>query len=453
MKIFYLKQDFTVQQWLEIVNIRENTINSYLLGMQAYTEFTNKNPEQLLNEADKEQDDNIKVRNRAVNKYLYGFRNHLQQQGLAPLTIKNYINGAKSFYRAFDIEFKSVKQEGVTVKQENRKIPTIEDIRDVLKVCDPFEKALILVGCSSGLDGSTICNITVEQFKKGYDSKTGITTLILRRQKTDVDFVTFLTPEASEAVWNYLNYRARTVDTTLKNRLDQLAKQKVYADTNYLFILRKVHVDFLKDFDEEKRKINRSPLMKIYREISTKANKSTEKGKFNYIRSHNCRKFFDSTMLNNGCDYLHTEEYMGHALPGTQGHYFTPNVDELKTYYTKFIPYLTIQKKLNVSESPEYQSIKSENDILRAETAKHVVERSELTELKAEMDRIKARELEVEYNKQEIQKALATLHSTPLPELDPNATSEEREMYQKMLSKHYENQSYLKAIKMMVDMK
>lgn len=386
MKIDDLKTDATINQWLDIVNIRDTTRKSYLLGMQTFTEYTNKDPETLLNEADKEQDANVKARNRAVNKYMYGFRNYLQNKGLAPLSIKNYMTGVKSFYRSFDIEFKQVKQETAIVKQENTRIPTIEDLREIIKTCDIFETAIITCACSSGIDGSTMCNITIGQFKDGYDAKTGITALTLRRQKTSVDFVTCITKEATDAINNYLKWRARTTDSTELKRQKQLAKQKVYSDSNYLFILRKIPDSFLDNYDDEIRKIDRAALMKIYREISTKANKNTEKGKFNFVRSHGCRKFFDSTVLNSGlCDYFHCEEYMGHALPGTQGHYYKIDVEGLKAYYLKFAPLLTIQRPLNVSESIEYQNIKSENDILRAETAKHIVERTELEKVKTEL--------------------------------------------------------------------
>lgn len=401
MKILELKRDFTINQWLEIVNIREETRKSYLLGMQTFTEFTNKTPEQLLNEADKEQDENIKVRNRAVNKHLYGFRNYLQEKGLAPLSVKAYINGVKSFYKAFDIEFKPIKQEGAVVLKENKKIPTIEDMRDILKVCDPLEKAIILVGCSSGIDSSTMSNLLVSDFKNGYDPATGITALVLRRTKTNIDFVTFLTPEASEAVLNYMSFRARTVNTTETKRLNQLAKQRVYADSNHLFILRKINDEFLKDYDEAWRKIDRPAFMKIYRDISTKANKNTEKGQFNFIRSHNFRKFFDSTMLNAGCDFLHVEEFMGHKLPGTQNHYYSTDVEGLKNYYKNFIPYLTINKNLSVTDSQEWQEMKDENMRLRSLAFKYFNDGLDLMQENHELRKTKFKAMTDEEKKAE----------------------------------------------------
>lgn len=430
MKIVDLKRDSTVQQWLSIVNIRSETTKGYLLGLQNYTEFTGKTPEQLLEEADKEQDENIKVRNRAVNKQLFGFRNHLQERGLAPLSIKGYINGVKSFYRAFDIEFKPIRQEGVAVLKENKKIPTVEDIRDILKVCDPLEKAIVLTGCSGGLDSNTISNLKVLDFKNGFDPDSGITTLILRRLKTNIDFVTFLTPEASEAILDYLKYRARTVETSEVKRLNQLAKQKVNADSNYLFILRKISDEYLKEYDEELRRIDRAAFMKIYRDISTKANKNTKKGQFNFIRSHNFRKFFDSMLINNGCDYLHIEEFMGHSLPGTQGHYFTPNIEELKKYYANFIPFLTINRPIDLLSTKEWQSLQDENMRLRSLAKQYVIDGLKLIQAEQEVRRLKREKMtpeEREENKEKSKKELIEWVENMVPK-DDNETEFKEKM-------------------------
>ncbi len=98
------------------------------------------------------------------------------------------------------------------------------------------------------------------------------------------------------------------------------------------------------------------------------------------------RKYFNSAMLNAGCDFFHAEEFMGHSLPATQNHYYQADVDGLKEYYKKFVPYLTIQKELDVSEGAAYKDIKNENDILRAEAAHLSVERDEIEVLKGKID-------------------------------------------------------------------
>jgi integrase len=100
------------------------------------------------------------------------------------------------------------------------KIPSKEDIQDILKVCEPIETALVLAGVSSGLSAIELCNLKVADFKNGYDPDTGITTLHIRRVKTRVDFITFFTPEASKAIIEYLEYRNRTPKTRKKEKND-----------------------------------------------------------------------------------------------------------------------------------------------------------------------------------------------------------------------------------------
>jgi hypothetical protein len=52
-----------------------------------------------------------------------------------------------------------------------------------------------------------IKNLTINDFENGYNEKTGVTTLKLRREKVGYDFVTFLSPEARKAVLIYLDSR------------------------------------------------------------------------------------------------------------------------------------------------------------------------------------------------------------------------------------------------------
>jgi hypothetical protein len=80
---------------------------------------------------------------------------------------------------------------------------------------------------------------------------------------------------------------------------------------------------------------------------------------------------------------------MGHKIDRTKAAYFRSDPTSLAKIYGKYVPYLTIQKETDISESPEYLRVKQENQILQAETARHVVERSELQELRAEVKKIK----------------------------------------------------------------
>jgi integrase len=391
MKLNELRTDTTVKKWLSNLKPRHNTELAYLQALSAYTENTGMNPYELIAEADQEEVNQIRMRDRKIKDRMINFRSYMMDQGLADFTIRGRMAGIRSFYQSFDIELPKLQGERrkARTREENREIPTKEDLQTVLKICDPLEKAVLLTGVSSGLSSVEIQNITITDFKKGYDPKTEIVTLKIQRTKTGVDFVTFLSPEASRAILEYLDYRSREVKEATPKRIKQLLKQKIVSDNGYLFVLRQIDDSYLQNFDEEIRKLTENAIQKMYRAISSKAKKNTQRGTYNTIRSHNMRKYFNSTLLNAGCDSFHVEYFMGHELDNTRAAYFRASPEKLKEIYQKYVPYLTIQKEANISESPEYVRIKQENQMLQAESVRHVVERSELQELRAEMEKMK----------------------------------------------------------------
>jgi integrase len=249
----------------------------------------------------------------------------------------------------------------------------------------------VLIGVSSGLACIDIIGLKVKQFKDGYDPETGITTLHIRRTKTKFDFITFLSPEASGTVQEYLNYRNRKAKSSMENRYNQLEKQRVFSENDYLLCKQNIPNTFLKTRDDNERKLNNDIVIKIYRSISEKACQNSPDGDWNLIRSHNMRRYFDSALKNAGCDSFHVEFWMGHKLSVTQAAYFRASPEKPKEIYLKYVPYLTIQKEMVVSESAELQRIKEENQTLQTEIVRHIVERSELQELRAEIEHIKAK--------------------------------------------------------------
>ena len=382
MKLEELKDNKKVKRWFRDTNAAQATRHNFLYAMQQYTNFLNMTPEELLDEA--EQQGTLSSTKRDLKDHILDFREHLQQKGLSDGTVKNRITSIRSFYVSFEIPFPKIRGERSKTIVENDKIPTKEDLQDCLSVCDPLEKAVMLTGISSGLAANEVRNITLKQFKEGYDPETKICTLPLRRGKTEVDFVTFLSPEATKAIWKYLEYRDRPLKAVGSRRQAQVEKQRTTPES-FLFIPKGVSSEYTKTHNEDCRKITADGMMKLYRNISDEARKNTAKG-YNFIRSHTMRKYFYNTMHEAGCKYLNLEFMMGHALNNTQGAYYRPTLDELKTDYLKCYPYLTIQKDLDVSESPEYIKMKQENEVLAREAATATVEREELKRMHTEFE-------------------------------------------------------------------
>lgn len=200
----------------------------------------------------------VRLRERTIKRYLIDFRKYLENKNLAPLTIRSHIAAIKSFYNNFDIEIpKSLKSdEKALLIKEHLDIPGKEDLQEVLNACDPIEKAILLVGVSSGLSENEISNLKIGNFTK---------------------------------------------------------------DAN-----------------------------------------------------HNLINFF-----------------RGHTLKPTQAAYFRVRSDELIETYLKYVPFLTIQKELDISENPDFLRMKSENESFARIAATSAVERQEFQVMNREIAELK----------------------------------------------------------------
>jgi|GEM_PF-331141 len=393
-----LRNDKTIKRWLLNSNFQPNTQKGYILALQHYTEYTKKTPEQLIQEAKAEIKAGKLMDEREILDMVAGFRNHLQANGHAPLSIQHHIVALKSFYGSHYIEVPKLRNKrGVAKLKENMKVPDKEDIRKALSVCGIRERAIMLCGLSSGMGAAEISTLTLQAFRDGYDPKTGITALEVRRVKVGRDFITFLTPEASAAVLAYLEHRDRPTRTGRQVDKDIQTKQRTTPDS-YLFIADHVPKAYLKTRDEELRKLKPEAIHKLYRTISDNSGQDSASGVYNLIRSHNMRKWFSSTLRKAGCDADLIELFMGHTLGGTKDAYIDLKIDggieDIKAKYAEYVAHLTIQKPLDVSASPEYMKIEMENKVLVAETVKHMVERTELSEVRKKLENMEAMQSE-----------------------------------------------------------
>jgi integrase len=153
MKVNELKDDKIIRDWLSGIKATDNIKQSYLASMQLFTGYTKKKPLQLIEEAEAEIRAGLLMREREITSYLRDFRESLEKKEFAPLTIKSRMTSICSFYKSYNIQLPVIPKSTIKAKPQlkRKKIPTKEDIREVLKFCDPLERAIVLVGVSSGL--------------------------------------------------------------------------------------------------------------------------------------------------------------------------------------------------------------------------------------------------------------------------------------------------------------
>ncbi|AKB27931.1 hypothetical protein MSSIT_1212 [Methanosarcina siciliae T4/M] len=285
MKYAELKEDKYIKAWLSGIGAKTNTREIYTDSIRAYTDFLEKTPETIILESEDDIKNGLLMRERKISSELTKFREKLEESGSAPMSIKGRLSGIRSFYRFYNIQLPVLPRSTTTARPllKHRDIPNKKGIRDILNVADQLERAIVLTGVSSGLLVNEISNLKAQDFLDGYDPETQITTLHLIRAKVGYEFYTFLSPECSRAILDYIQWRNRTSDTKDLPRQEHLQKQKVEYDSRckaigYLFIGRYIPKAYLQTKDEDLRQLSTKAIQKIYCELNERASKANPTG-------------------------------------------------------------------------------------------------------------------------------------------------------------------------------
>lgn len=120
MKVNELKDETLILDWFDTINASDNTKRNYLTAMQFFTEWTDKTPEELINEAEGEIKSGILPRQRNIKTYFIKFRKSLQDHGSAPMTVKTHMSGIKSFYRSLILKSQHFQSQVQKLNREKR---------------------------------------------------------------------------------------------------------------------------------------------------------------------------------------------------------------------------------------------------------------------------------------------------------------------------------------------
>ena len=76
------------------------------------------------------------------------------------MSVKSRMVAARSFYTSFSIQVPELTRSETKTQplKENKIIPTKDDIRDVLTICDPMERAILLEVLPVGLQSMRYVN-------------------------------------------------------------------------------------------------------------------------------------------------------------------------------------------------------------------------------------------------------------------------------------------------------
>ncbi len=344
--------------WILRKGLEKSTFRTYLQCLKKYCMVTGMTPAELISEAEEEEESGIRMRKRKINLRLLQFRKALEDEGKAPSTISLYYYAIRSFYEAMDITMPKLRQPSgdICLEQNYGKLITREELRTLVSMAPPREKALIYLMALSGMAQAEARRLTVRKFLEAAGDAIGceletvedlfnardelmdeIITLDIVRKKVNYRYMTFIPPEATREIINYL-------------------RERMYGRNEKIRIRDYDGALFVKVNGED---IDRDVIVTNFRRIGLEAGFKKKDGAYSFWRAHALRKYFISTIINKLGDKVLADFLAGHKISDVDRAYWYMDPEDLKRRYMKALPYLSIDGvEVRTIEDRDYRRLR-----------------------------------------------------------------------------------------------
>ena len=354
------------EEFCEQRQISKSTKALYESCVKLYEEVNSLSLDELIEEADREEEERIRWKKRTLKKRLLDYRKFLYENKSEGTAVR-YFSCIKTVYTHFEIEIGALpsfasKQIDKTHEKRFEDIPTKQEIIDAYYEATNVVKCVILFASSSGISKVDLTNLTVGDFiaacgdevsrnyklvdqLKQIKGKDIIPTFEGERQKTGTRFVTFCSPEASEHIIQYLLGRDAHIQKETNGQLEL---------TDKLFDISLSHLSY------------------VLRRINDKLNLGTV-GKFSKFRCHQLRAFQASTLLNaeNAFTESEVDALQGRKKDKTHRAYFVESTSKLKAKYEENVDELMLFKQIHGVDEEAVSKLKEENDFFKNELVRN----------------------------------------------------------------------------------
>jgi hypothetical protein len=277
---------------------------------------------------------------------------------------------------------------------------TVEEIHKLVEHSDRRMKMIVYTMCSSGIRAGAWQYLRLKHVKPITDDKTGeivAAKLTVYDGQPERQF-TFITPEAYNAIQEYIKYRS---DNNEKITDNSWLVRDLWKTTDVKYPAKAglaTNPQPLKSGTIEKL-LSRALRAQNIRSTLPKGERRHE-----YKASHGLRKFFTNKVHSAGMNDLHRQYLMGHKL-GITGNYWKPDEHECEILndYLRAVPFLTIssQKTTQLQQQVAQLTVKNEEQ-------KYVIERK-LAEKEKEFEEMKAQMTVLQANTSSLIKVLGGL--------------------------------------------
>lgn len=336
--IHQIMADDIFKEYLTLKNIGIATQVSLSSILLKYTTIQDMDLTSLINEADDEEEQNIRPKRRTIKKRLINFRQTLLEEGYANSTIKDYFAKVKTFYRAFEIEIPSITPMNLPLRQiDFDEIPNKNEILKVMKSTNNKKHRAIIIfqfsSCSAIAETLSITNQMFIDAVKEYTDETDINKVIPELVKIQKElkednngivplFKLYRIKEAPHHEGGYKYYTCCTtecVDFILDYMEERISKKTIKNEDKLFDISTRGVLSFYARLNDK----HGFPKIDNYR----------------YFRSHNMRKAGNNAINNIGF----ADTISGRKRDDIHETYFLHDPKKIKEEYLEYIEDLTLE--------------------------------------------------------------------------------------------------------------
>lgn len=333
-----LSEFLEIKKWIR--GKSEGTVRNYITAMNLYINFTDLNPEQLIDEAEDDLKKPMRDRglpeSRLLDFHKYLLTKHSKTRGkktgslgVSKNLAKMYFSAIRGFYKENGFHL-NVKTPKATNKKENFKLELRpKDVKKLIDLSPSLrDKAIILCMFQSGMDVSTICSINYGDVERELREEKEPLMIHIIREKESIEFHTFFGRDAIEALRLYLQERERKYEEKLQHDTPLFVKEGA----------KKLSFE----------RITTNLIQNMFRDLALNAGIVTkdelEVSDINPARPHALRGAFSTILKLKGVNELFVEYMLGHSIP-YNGAYFMPISEELRGIYSEH------ERALSISEA------------------------------------------------------------------------------------------------------
>ena len=304
-----------VQTWLKTVSKRTRLL--YLSSLRLFCEFSGKNPSDLIRQRDSElkyKDHNSRT---GIRDLILDFRVYLEKEEYAGSSINAIDGSVRGFFTAVIGKSAMINVKNYRNAQLRKKkdlVPTLEELRKILDVCNIEEKFRILFLAQTGMRISDALALKIGDLQRELDLGNiplAITYLPEKDREAIGERITFLASDGVEILKAYLRWRKDL-------------GEEINGDSP-LFVSR------------TKRGSSAIHSEKINEMIHAIAKKAGLNSTWPYgiLRAHSFRKFFITQMTNHGVQDKVADFFVGHAIGEVDRVYWSRRVEDLRKTYAE----------------------------------------------------------------------------------------------------------------------